>query len=300
MEMRHLRYFLAVAEHGTLTAAAVSLGVAQPAISQSISRLEADLGTRLFNRTRRGAELTPAGLAFREDVIDGFGILENAAQRARERERGKIGRLTIGVGTSALCAILPDAIALLRQNFPRIEVVLKEMSNLEQAEALRASVIDIGLLHPPFPLSSWLKERTLREDELIAVVPNDFPVPAGQKVAFRNLCHHSLITFPESMLPDLRAGLRMAYREAGHPMRISQEVSHTLTALSCVASGCGIALLAKSVEPLTFRDVRYLEISDADALPKITTNMVWRATTKPSTADHLVELLRAKDGQLSR
>lgn len=291
MEMRRIKHFLAVARHGTLTAAAAHLGVAQPAVSQSISRLEADVGARLFIRTRRGAELTAAGLAFREEVIDGVGMLENAVHRARERAKGTAGRLTVGTVTGALYMILPNAIAKMRQRFPRIEVVIREMGNQEQVEALRANNIDIGLLHPPFQSSSWLKERVLIEDRLVAAVPADFPMPDGRGVSFRSLCPYDLITFREDLLPGLRAALRAVYRREGFQLRIAQEVSHTMTALSCVSSGCGIAMLPRAVGAVHFRDVRYLEINDTDTLPRPVISAVWRATSRATTADHFVDLL---------
>ncbi|WP_370643117.1 LysR family transcriptional regulator [Bordetella sp. LUAb4] len=291
MEMRRLRHFLAVAEYGTLTAAATHLGVAQPAVSQSISRLEAEVGARLFERTRRGAQLTPAGIAFREDVIDGVGLLEGAIERARERAKGKAGRLTVGTVTGGLYVLLPQAMTLMRQHFPRIQIVIKEMGNLEQAEALRANTIDVGFMHPPFPSSPWLKEKVLREDKLMAVVPRDFPAPRASKINFRNLCSYDLITFREDLMPGLRADLRAAYRAAGFPLRIGQEVGHTMTALSCVSAGAGIALLPVQVSNIRFRDVRYLEIRDADSLPRSVTSVVWRASGKSTLADRFVELL---------
>lgn len=291
MEMRRIRHFLAVAEHGTLTAAAAYLGIAQPAVSQSITKLETEVGARLFRRTRKGAELTSAGVAFREDILDGFGLIQSAMERARERAKGKAGRLTVGAVTGALYIQLPQAMALMRQHFPRIELVIKEMGNLEQAEALRANTIDVGFMHPPFPSSSWLREKVLQEDRLIAAVPRDFPAPHNGEVSFRTLCPYNLITIHEELMPSLRADLQTAYKREGYPLRIGQEVSHTMTVLSCVSSGTGIALLPSQVRNIAFRDVRYLEIKDGELLPRSITSVVWRAGGKTTIADQFVQLL---------
>jgi DNA-binding transcriptional LysR family regulator len=298
MEMRRLRHFLAVVEHGTLTAAAAHLGVAQPAVSQSISRLEAEIGSRLFLRTRRGAELTPAGVAFREDVIDGFGLLESAIERARERAKGKAGRLTVGTVTGGLYELLPSAMALMRQRYPRVQIVIREIGNLEQAEALRSNTIDVGFMHPPFPSSPWIKEKVLREDKLMAVVPRDFPTPRDGKVSFRSLCAYDLITIREDLMPSLRADLRAIYRREGFPLRIGQEVSHTMTVLSCVSAGSGIALMPEQARNISFRDVRYLDIRDSDSLPRSVTSVVWRASGKRTLADQFVELLEEIESPL--
>jgi DNA-binding transcriptional LysR family regulator len=291
MELRQIRYFLAATEFGTLTAAAAHLGVAQPAVSQAIAKLEADIGVRLFVRTQRGAELTPAGIAFRDDVIDGMGMLEGAMERAKERASGRAGRITIGIVSSALYELIPMTMDIMRRQYPRIDVLLREMNNADQLDALRSNAIDIGMVHPPVATSAWIKEKIVSEVDHVAAVPRNFPVPPDRKVAFRSLCMHKVITFHEERVPALRAGLRAAYRQAGQSMKIGQEVASMFTALSCVAAGCGVAIVPRPVTAISFPGVQFLDIREEGILPRSSLSLIWRVTSKGTPSEILVQRL---------
>src|SRR5580698_771110 len=149
METRNLKYFLAIADAGSVTRAADTLGVAQPALSQALTRMERDLGVKLFTRTRRGAALTPAGLAIVDDVRLSVARIDAASHRAREIGAQRGGRLTVGFASAALFDVLPRALAALRAAVPDVALALREMSNAEQVSALERGEIDIGLLHTP-------------------------------------------------------------------------------------------------------------------------------------------------------
>ena len=129
METRHLRYFLAVVDHGSVSRASEWLGIAQPALSQALSRMEKDLGVRLFERSRLGAAPTPAALAILEDVRISVARIDAAAHRAREIGRGSAGQLTVGLVSSALFDTLPRALREMRRQAPGVRVILREMSN---------------------------------------------------------------------------------------------------------------------------------------------------------------------------
>jgi DNA-binding transcriptional LysR family regulator len=133
---RNLKYFLAVADAGSVTGAAQALGIAQPALSQAITRIERELGVKLFERTRRGAALTTAGAAIVDDIRLGVSRIDAAEKRARDIGAKLGGRLTVGFASTALFDVLPRSIAELRAQVPGVELVLKEMSNAEQAAAL--------------------------------------------------------------------------------------------------------------------------------------------------------------------
>jgi DNA-binding transcriptional LysR family regulator len=296
LELRLLRYFLAVAESGTLTAASEQLGLAQPAVSQAIAKLEAEVGTRLFQRTRRGAELTAAGVAFREEVLDGLGMLDAAVMRARERAMGKIGKLTLGVVSSALDVAVPTAIRLMRLHFPKVQPVLLEMKNDEQSEALRTSVIDLAIFHTPIALASWLNERVISQADLVVAVPESFPIPSNGRLPFESLCAQDFIVFREPRNSGLRVGLQAACRAAGFKMRIAHEVPTMMSALSLVACECGVAVVPRTTTVLARAGVRYVEIDGGAGLPRATLSVAWRPTSKETVPGQLVKLLAAELG----
>jgi DNA-binding transcriptional LysR family regulator len=291
METRHLKYFLAIADAGSVTRAADVLGIAQPALSQALTRMEKELGVKLFNRTRRGADLTAAGLAIVEDVRMSVARIDAASHRAREIGAQRAGRLTVGFASAALFDVLPRAIAALRVTIPNVDLVLREMSNAEQASALEKGEIDLGLLHTPVPVAGKMREKLIARERLIAVLPESFPRSADSTVTLRDLAARGLVWFPHDQLPTIRAGILSAFRQADCAVEIVQDANRSLTVLACVAAGCGVSLLPRSVRTLRFSGVRLCEISDGDALPRFELSMIWPARARPTLADRFAELI---------
>jgi DNA-binding transcriptional LysR family regulator len=295
METRHLRYFLAVVDHGSVSRAAAWLGLAQPALSQALSRMEKDLGVSLFKRSRRGAAPTPAALAILDDVRASVARIDIAARRAREVEQGSAGHLTVGLVSSALFEMLPRALRKMRQHAPGVRVILREMSNAEQAEALQNGDIDIGLMHTPVAVGGRMRERQLLRDRLVAAVPDDFEVAADGTVTLAQIADAGLVLYPQSQLPVLHAGIMDAMRRGGHDAHVAQEANRTLTVLACVAGGCGIGLLPSWIRSLDFRGVRFCEVSDGDMLPSFDLSAIWPARSVPTLADTFANLDLAND-----
>jgi len=283
MDTRNLKYFLAVADAGSVTRAAERLNIAQPALSQALTRMENDLGVKLFSRTRRGADLTAAGLAIVEDVRMSVARIDAASHRAREIGAQRAGRLTVGFASAALFEVLPRAIAALRASVPDVELVLREMSNAEQASALEKGEIDIGLLHTPVAVAGKMREKLIAREPLIAVL--------GAKVSLRELAPHGLVWFPQGQLPGVRAGILSAFRQAGCEVEIAQEANRSLTVIACVAAGCGVSLLPHSVRALQFSGVRLCEIVDGAALPRFELSAIWPARARQTLADRFADLI---------
>ena len=193
---RNLKYFLAVADAGSVTGAAQALGIAQPALSQAITRMERELGVKLFERTRRGAALTTAGAAIVDDIRLGVSRIDAAEKRARDIGAQLGGRLTVGFASAALFDVLPRAIAALRAQAPGVELVLKEMSNAEQAAALEEGSIDLGLLHTPVAVGGKMREKLIVRERMLAVMPLAHPVSDDGKVSLRELADLGLVWFP--------------------------------------------------------------------------------------------------------
>ncbi|SAK47797.1 LysR family transcriptional regulator [Caballeronia temeraria] len=293
METRNLKYFLAVVDAGSVTRAAEVLDIAQPALSQALSRMERDLGVKLFERTRRGAQLTPAGDAIVEDIRLSVARIDAASHRAREIGAQRGGRLTIGFASAALFSLLPRAIAALREEVPNVELMLREMSNAEQASALEKGTIDIGLLHTPVAVGGRMREKLIVRERLLAVLPLSFSIGADGKVGLKELSDAGLVWFPSDQLPVVRAGILSAFRKAGCEANVVQDANRSLTVLACVAAGCGASLLPQSVTALQFAGVRFCDVRDGDNLPPFELSAIWPMRSRPTLADRFAALLDA-------
>jgi len=290
METRHLRHFLAVVEHGSVSRAAGWLGIAQPALSQSLARMEKDLGVRLFERSRRGAAPTAAALAMLDEVRAGVARIDAAASLARDVAAGSAGRLTIGLVSSALFEVLPRALRAFRVVAPGVRVLLREMSNAEQADALHNGEIDIGLMHTPVSVGGKMRERLLLRDRLVAAVPAGFPTTDDGQVRLADVAAAGLVLYPQNQLPVLYAGIMDAMRKAGLVVAVAQEANRTLTVLACVAGGCGVALLPSWIRSLDFRGVRFCDVCDGAGLPSFDLSAIWPARSTRTLADRFAAL----------
>ena len=286
-----MRYLLAVADLGSLTQAAEFLDVTQPALSQVLNRLEHELGVKLLTRSRRGATLTVAGQAIIDDVRDSLGRADAATLRAKAVGAGRAGRLTIGFVTNAVYEVLPRALRTLHAELPEVEVVLREMNNADQAQALAKGSIDVALLHTPAPLVGHMHEKVVGRDRMIAAVPVHFALGSDGKIGLADIARAGLIWFPEQHLPVLRAGILAAIRKTGEEARVVQEINRALTALACVSAGMGVSLLPVSVRALQHCGVRFAEVRDNADLPRFELSVAWPVRSREMLADRFAAML---------
>lgn len=293
MQIHQLRHFVAVAELGSLTRAAETLGIAQPALTQSIKRMEAQLGVPLFQRSRRGTTLTTAGLAILEDVRTSLGRLDAAAAHARQIAQGQAGTLRIAFVASVSYEILPRALLSHRTAAPNVQYVLHEMTNGEQVAALEKGDIDIGVLYTPVAVNGRMRERRLTRHRVLAVVHDDVPVGADGKVALRDLAREGLVFFGQDQVPHLRAEILSAMQRMGEEARVVQEASRTLTVLACVAAKLGISMLSTLTRAIDFPGVRFCEVRERHLLPMLEVSAIWPARSRPTLADEFAKHLAA-------
>lgn len=256
--------------------AAQRLGMAQPPLSQSIARLEQELGVKLFDRANRRLTLTRAGAAFIDDAQASVRHAELALAMARQTGDGTAGEVRIGFVSAALYEQLPIRLARLRDSFPGIRPHLSELSTNEQCEALVAGGIDIGFVHPPVGSDQRLDILEFPAEQNLAVLPDDGGTGG---VSLAEVAARGLILFPASQGPVLHAQIMDTFAKAGLDAPIVQEANRALTMLSLVAAGLGAALLPQSTQRLAFRGTRYAPISDA-ALPAMSLAMIRRRTTQ--------------------
>jgi DNA-binding transcriptional LysR family regulator len=293
MDTRQMRCVVAIAETGSLTRAAERLGLAQPALTQTLNRLERELGVPLFARSRRGAALTEAGFAILDDLRASLAHGDAADERARAMGAGLAGRVTVGFVTHAIYDVLPRALRRLRAAHPRLDVVLREMSNAEQVVALEDGGIDIALMHPPASINAHVHELKLDQQPMIAAVPKATVLAPDGCVSLAEVAQHGLIWFPEPQMPVLRAQLLNAIRRAGHDVKVVQEANRTLTVLACVAAGLGWSLLPGSVRALRHEGVRYADVRDGADLPPFELAAMWLARSRSTFADTFAQMLAA-------
>src|SRR6478735_425984 len=291
MDTRQMRCIVAIAECGSLTRAAERLGLAQPALTQTLNRLESEIGAKLFERSRRGAALTEAGLAIVEDLRAALAHGDAAAERARAMGAGRAGRLTIGFVTHAVYEVLPRALRRLHMAHPQLDVVLREMSNADQVDALEGGRIDLALLHPPVPVTARVHERRLGEEAMVVALPADHELAADGCVSMAEIAAHGLVWFPAQQMPLLRTLMLGAFRSAGLDLRVRQDANRTLTVLACVAAGLGWSLLPGSVRSLQHAGVRYAQVRDGAALPSFELAALWLARSRPTFADIFAAML---------
>ncbi|SFN31018.1 LysR family transcriptional regulator [Actinomadura madurae] len=255
MDLRHLRYFVAVAEELHFGRAAERLTMAQPPLSQAIRRLEAELGVELLHRSTRRVDLTDAGRAYLARARQILGEVDEAAHEARRVAAGAVGHLAVGCVGSATYSLLPALSRGLSQELPGVDFSFRgEMLVPDQVAALRTGEIDLALLRPPIADLS-LTVLPLRRDRLVVAVPADHPGAALLRVGVTDLADADLIVHSadrRSVMYDVVLGL---FRDAGVEPRIRHEVGETSTLITLVAGGLGVAVVPEPVAVLALDGV---------------------------------------------
>jgi DNA-binding transcriptional LysR family regulator len=270
MELRHLRYFLAVAEERHMTRAAARLGIQQPPLSQQIKALEQALGVTLFTRGSRGVELTIAGQAFQQDAQAIIASVSRAAQRAVQAARGESGRLRLGVTTSAaLHPLVPQIIRAFRQAYPLVTLDLREHPAAELTEAVMRGDLQLALLRVPVARPRGLAFLELVREELLAVLPaGDALIERARRQGLRlqDLAKEGFILVRRPGAPGLYENVVTACRAAGFEPIVVAEVPHMLTGINLVSAGAGISFVPASMKEVNLRQVAYVPIHAHPAL----------------------------------
>ena len=260
MELRHLRYFVAVAEELHFTRAATRLHIAQPPLSQQISQLEEELGVRLLNRTRRRVELTEPGRQFLASAKEILAQVDLATFQARRVAQGEVGRINLGMSSSVTYEdTLPKVLRAYRASYPDVTIHVQEMSPGEQVEALRQGRIQIGFLRT-IRGEPGLSSTLFYREPLIMVLPADHPLAARKRISLRALAEVPFIVIPQSQTFGGQGLLMEACLKTGFTPRIAQEAATLQSVISFVAAGFGASLVPASVRKLTHSGVAFVEL----------------------------------------
>jgi DNA-binding transcriptional LysR family regulator len=261
VELRQLRYFVAVAEELHFRRAAERLHVSQPPLSTQIRKLEADVGVELLRRNRRGVELTVAGRTLLADARLLLEHADRATERARRAARGELGELRIGFVGSAIYAVLPEAVRTFRGRRPEVHISLRELPTEDQIEALRRDQIDVGFIRMAAAPEDLRMERVLREP-VVAALPADHRLAAERAVGLGELDGESFVLFPRAQAPEFHDELTARLRHEGITARIAQEAPEMQTIIGLVAAGVGVSLVPASTRMLAREGIVYRPLRD--------------------------------------
>jgi DNA-binding transcriptional LysR family regulator len=261
MELRHLNYFLAVAEEQHFGRAAVRLGIAQPPLSQQIQRLEESLGVQLFDRSQRRTTLTAAGraLAARAPaVLEAAAALREDVQHAAS---GKSGVLRVGVGASTALGIVPEMIARFRARRPDVVVRLDDSSWAPHDDRLQQRLIDVALLRDPLHLEG-MRTTVVREERLLAVLPIGHRLAHRLTLRLSDLRNEPFVLFPRTTSPGFHDVLYAAFARAGFIPRVVEVAKEWPTVAGMVAAGIGVTVAPESAAVMPREGAAYVRIRD--------------------------------------
>lgn len=274
IELRHLRYFLVVAEELHFSRAADRLDIAQPPLSQMIRRLEHELGVSLFHRTKRRVSLTDAGIIFQEEAKRTLAQAERAISRVRRASRGELGRLMVGFIGSATYSVLPQIVRRFREQYPDVDLTLQELSTGQQLRALREGQLQVGFLRP-FEQESTLKSTVVLREPLVVALPEQHQLSQQAKISMRTLANEPFILFPRLLAPELHDQIISLCQRACFSPHVVQEAMQLPTIVSLVAAGIGVAVIPASLQNLGRAGVNYRAIREST--PKAELVVAWRA-----------------------
>nr|WP_240980303.1 LysR substrate-binding domain-containing protein [Ramlibacter agri] len=291
--MRHLRYFVAVAEELSFTRAAQRLHIAQPPLSTQIRALEEELKAPLFERDKRRIHLTPAGQHLLDKARAILAAVDEARHETRHAASGEVGRIHLGYTASAMLSpVLPAVLRRFAAAHPSVRLMLQERTSLDQLDAVHARTLDIGVLRKPeattppgVVLEQWL------ESPLVAAVPADSPLAAKRALRIADLRDHPLIAYPKDSGIGLYWKVQALCTQAGFRPQVVQEARDTGTIVGLVAAGIGIAIVPRDTRCFALPGVAYQRILDQDATSSL--HLAWREAGDNPHAQRLLRDLRA-------
>lgn len=291
MELRHIRYFNAVAEHLNVRVASERLHVTQPAVSRQIHDLEDELGVSLFHRTARGLRLTESGEAFHGDCGRILALVEHARQRVRLTGQGLSGHLHIGTVESAgWDGLLPRAIGQYQSEAPAVSLRLSPLATPRQLAALSSGEIDAGVAYLLGDVPQTLEVLPLARHDVILAVPADAPPPRAPMVRAAELDGQPFVLFHRSVYPAYHDRLLAACQRAGLTPRIVQEVDSESAELTLVSAGIGVAIVNSANLSRPPARVRFVPLADVSV--PLPLSFAWLRTNANPALLRFSDLLR--------
>ena len=271
MELRHLRYFAAVARELNFSRAAQQLHIAQPPLSRQIRQLEDELGAELFDRSARPLRLTPAGQFFQGQAAQLLERLTEVRAATLRIARGRRVWFSIGFVPSTLYGVLPEVIRRFRAAQPSVEVGLSELTTVQQLEALKAGRIDVRFGRLRFDDASIAGE-VVTEEAIVAAVPSGHRLARHRRLSLAKLSAEPLLLYPAKPRPSYADQVLEMFQSRGLQPVVALEANEMQTAIGLVVAGIGYALVPRSVQGLHREGVVYLPLSDSGVTSPVIMN----------------------------
>jgi len=299
LDLRHLRYFAAVAEELHFGRAAKRLGIAQPPLSQQIQKLEGLLGTSLFERGRRQVALTDAGRVLLEETYKVLAATERAVEETRRAAAGEVGMVTVAFAASVMFHTLPGVIRAFRERFPGVRLELRELPTAFQLAGLRSGELDVGFLRESAP-EDGLRTETVMRERLMVAVARTHPLgecgdDASDPLELSALAEEDFVLFPREIAPGLHGQVMSLCRQAGFAPRVVQESRELYTTVSLVEAGMGITIVPASIRKMGWTGVVYRHLPGASADTRI--DMAWRSDNQRPAVRSFLDLARERVAQ---
>lgn len=291
MEMRHIRYFLAVKETKSFTRAAERLNIAQPPLSMQIRDLEVEVGARLFNRSVQGTQLTEAGKVFYESVKDLPERFTQAIETAQRAEMGITGLLRLGfTGSTGINPRVPAFIQHYRERYPSVQLHISEASTEELCRALKDGHIDVAMLRTHGELQGDFTTVLLENEPLVAVFPKSHPAALhSDSLSLSTLRNDPFILSMVEQGTSLHGAIINACNSEGFIPNVIMTVPHILSILTLVASGVGVSLVPSSMKAFSLPGIAFRELKENTATVGL--SISWREGEMCPTAKNFVDLL---------
>jgi DNA-binding transcriptional LysR family regulator len=290
MELRHLRYFLALAHEGNFTRAAAKIGIGQPPLSQQIRDLETEIGVQLFHRVPHGAELTAAGHAFLPDAQAAIDAAERAKLSAQRANRGETGRLSLGfTASSAFNVHVSGTIRQYRSRWPDVRLSLSEMNSKGLMDRLMRGEIDAAFIRPGLENPREVRLKLLTAERMVIALPTGHRLAAQSHLPLSALAEEHFILFPRFAGLSLYDDIAAACREAGFELVVSQEAPQIPSVVNLVAADLGVSIVPASIAQIRLDGVVYREIDGPPLVARLGLAML-KSQRSPVT-DNLMSLL---------
>lgn len=307
MELRHLRYFLAVAATGHMTRAAESLGIQQPPLSQQIKALEHELGMALFQRHPRGVALTEAGRLFQAEAQRLLDDMAAMTQRMARVARGEAGQLNIGFTSSAAAhEFTPEALRACRREQEGVTLVLSEDNAAGITESVAAARLHCGLIRVPVARPAGLAFETLLREPVVVALPRDHALASTRTgarrrnaLALSQLRDETFILVRRPGAPGLYANLLALCEEQGIRPRVGAQVERMGTSLNLVAAGAGVAVVPASMQGQHGHAITYLPLRESARLDAPLT-LVYRSADCAGATGRFIAIARKTAARLAR
>jgi DNA-binding transcriptional LysR family regulator len=291
MELRHLRYFVAVAEELHFTRAAERLGIKQPPLSLQIRQLESELGTRLFRRLTRGIELTETGALLLEEARRSLDQIEQIKAGVQSRARGETGRIHVGLASATYFQpLIPTIIREYRERYPGVLLSPQTTVSALMVAGLQSGEIDVAFVRPPIINGEGLTVIPLIEEPMLIVLPATHPLASRAAVPLAALAQEKWILLPRVMSPGAYDAIIASFQREGFSPNVEQEAPQIPSIVYMVAAGFGVSIVPQSITQIRAEGVRYLPIEGEG--PRAPISLAYRRNDHSPAVRNFVELAR--------